>query len=162
MRFSRLVCALMCFMPLSASAVKVGDQLPKTLVEDAAGKSVEPWAGKKALINFWATWCEACKVELKEMKDEAGKIPADRKVIFVSLDKEPAKAKSYFADQLKADAGLMASLHFDPSFKLADALGVESFPLTLIVDASGRVLSVQDGFKEGTGSTARLFEELKK
>ena len=48
------------------------------------------------------------------------------------------------------------------SFKLADALGIESFPMTLVVDASGKVLKIQDGFKEGSGSTEALFEALRK
>lgn len=160
MRSFFLLAVLGFSMP--AFAVKVGDVLPKLLVQDESGKSLQPWAGKQTLINFWATWCDACKVELKEMAGELKNLPADRQVVFVSLDKEPKKAKEYFSKEFKADAPMLSSLFYDASFQMADALGVESFPLTLVVDGTGKVIKVQDGFKPGTGSTEALFEALKK
>jgi peroxiredoxin len=145
-----------------AYAVKVGDVLPKVTVQDEGGKTVQPWSGKQTLINFWATWCDACKVELKEMEAEVKKLPSDRQVVFVSLDKEPKKAKDYFTKEFKAQSPMLTSLYYDASFSMADTLGVESFPMTLVVDGSGKVIKVQDGFKPGTGSTEALFEALKK
>ncbi len=146
----------------SALAVKVGDVLPKIAVKGHDGASAEPWTGKVSLINFWATWCDSCKVELKEMSGELKKISSDSKVVFVSLDKESAKAKEWMAKEFKANPAMVDNLFYDDSFKLADALGVESFPMTLIVDATGKVLKIQDGFKEGAGSTEALFETLRK
>jgi thiol-disulfide isomerase/thioredoxin len=160
MRHLFLLAILGFSMP--AFAVKVGDVLPKLTVQDESGKSVQPWAGKQTLINFWATWCDACKVELKEMAGELKNLPADRQVVFVSLDKEPKKAKEYFSKELKADQPMLSSLFYDASFQMADTLGVESFPMTLVVDGAGKVIKVQDGFKPGTGSTEALFEALKK
>ena len=145
----------------SALAVKVGDTLPKIEVKDPSGKPTQPWAGKVTLINFWATWCDACKVELREMDKELAKVSPDHKVVFVSLDKDPAKAKDYIAKEFKGSPAMQASLHSDEAFKLADALGLESFPMTLVVDQSGKVIKIQEGFKEGTGSTAALFEALR-
>ncbi len=145
----------------SALAVKVGDVLPKLTVKAGDGTMAQPWSGKPALINFWATWCESCKVELKEMADELKKKPDSAAVVFVSLDKESAKAKDWMAREFKDQSAMVENLFYDESFKLADTLGVESFPMTLVVDAQGKVLKIQDGFKEGTGSTAALFDELR-
>jgi len=145
----------------AALAVKVGDTLPKIDVTDPAGKAAQPWSGKVTLINFWATWCEACKVELREMDSELTKVDGDHKVVFVSLDKDPAKAKDYIAKEFKGSTAILANLHSDEAFKLADALGLESFPMTLVVDQSGKVIKVQEGFKEGKGSTAALFDALR-
>jgi thiol-disulfide isomerase/thioredoxin len=145
----------------TALAVKVGDTLPKIDVKDPSGKPSQPWSGKVTLINFWATWCEACKVELREMDSELTKVEGDHKVVFVSLDKDPAKAKDYIAKEFKGSPAMLASLHSDEAFKLADALGLESFPMTLVVDQSGKVIKVQEGFKEGMGSTAALFDALR-
>jgi len=144
-----------------ALAVKVGDVLPKAMVHDEAGKELQPWTGKKTLINFWATWCDACKVELKEMAAELKALPSDKQVVFVSLDKDPQKAKDYFAKEFKADSSMSKSLYYDSAFAMADQLGVESFPMTLVVDEAGKVLKIQDGYKPGTGSTEALFEALK-
>jgi hypothetical protein len=57
---------------------------------------------------------------------------------------------------------MVEHLFYDDSFKLADSLGVDSFPMTLVVDASGKVIKKQSGFKEGSGSTEALFESLRK
>lgn len=146
----------------TAWAVKVGDIIPKLAVKDNDGKMAEPWSGKVTLINFWATWCESCKVELKEMSEELKKTSAPAKVVFVSLDKETSKAKDFMTREFKSNPGMVENLFYDDAFKLADALGVESFPMTLVVDANGKVLKIQDGFKEGTGSTEALFETLRK
>lgn len=146
----------------SALAVKVGDVLPKIMVKDPSGKEQEPWAGKVSLINFWATWCDACKVELKEMASEINKVSAAERVVFVSLDKEATKAKDWMKAEFKSAPAMSENLYHDDGFKLADALGVESFPMTLVVDANGKVLKIQDGFKEGSGSTEALFEALRK
>lgn len=146
----------------AAFAVKVGDVLPKIAVKDAAGKEQEPWLGQVTLVNFWATWCDACKVELKEMASEITKLSSRERVVFVSLDKDSGKAKEWITSQFKTSPKMSENLFHDETFKLADALGIESFPMTLIVDSQGKVLKIQDGFKEGAGSTEALFETLRK
>lgn len=141
-------------------AVKVGDVLPRIAVQDDSGKVSQPWVGKQTLINFWATWCDACKIELKEMESEVAKLNPNRQVVFVSLDKEPKKAKDYFTKEFKAASPMLGSLFYDSKFEMADMLGVSSFPMTLIVDENGKVLKIQDGFKPGSGSTEALFKAL--
>ena len=144
----------------TALAVKIGDVLPKISINDHNGKAQQPWVGKASLINFWATWCDACKVELREMEKELAKVSPNNKVIFVSLDKDAGKAKDWMAAEFKGSASMSESLFHDATFTLADALGIESFPMTIIVDAAGKVIKIQDGFKDGQGSTAKLFEAL--
>jgi thiol-disulfide isomerase/thioredoxin len=156
-----LTVVVLCFS-MPAFAIKVGDILPKLEVQDESGKTLQPWTGKQTLINFWATWCDACKVELKEMESAVSKLGPGRQVVFVSLDKEPKKAKEYFTKEFKQGSPMLTGLFYDSGFAMADALGVESFPMTLVVDDKGKVLKIQNGFKPGTGSTEALFEELNK
>lgn len=155
-----MILAFVAIVSTPVFAVKVGDVLPHLSVQDNSGKSSQPWAGKQTLINFWATWCDACKVELKEMESEVSKLSPNRAVVFVSLDKEPKKARDYFAKEFKTASPMQSSLYYDSKFEMADTLGVSSFPMTLIVDESGKVLKIQDGFKPGAGSTEALFNAL--
>ena len=94
------------------------------------------------------------------MDQELAKVSPEHKVVFVSLDKDAAKAKDYMSKEFKGSPAMMSGFHSDEAFKLADALGLESFPVTLVVDQAGKVVKVQEGFKEGNGSTAALFGAL--
>jgi thiol-disulfide isomerase/thioredoxin len=116
--------------------------------------------GKVTLVNFWATWCEACKVELAEME----KLLAphlghrDLNVAFVSLDKERDKAVAWFKQNLSNPGSMLPRLYSDAQFKLAEKLEVDSFPLTLVIGRDGKIAYVQRGFKEGEGSTEKIVK----
>ena len=144
-----------------ARAVVDGDVLPKLNVPKYQGGgelSNASLEGKVTLVNFWATWCAACKVELVEMEEQLKPLFAEKdvQVAFVSLDKDPEKAAEWFQGHLKDPKALLDHLYNDSKFEVADSLKVDSFPMTLIIGRDGKVAHVQHGFKEGEGSTANL------
>lgn len=98
--------------------------------------------GKVTVINFWATWCEACKVELKEMETVFAPLLKNKRFqfSFVTLDKNPQKAAQWVKENLKDSETYLGYLFKDPDFKVADELNVDSFPMTLIIDSSGKVV----------------------
>ncbi len=118
----------------------------------------ESLKGKVTIVNFWATWCAACKVELVEMEDMFRPLISEKNfnVAYVSLDKDPADAVEWFRSNLKEPDVMLKSLFVDQTFAVADRLAVDAFPMTLIIDQNGKVVHVQRGFKEGDGSTAEL------
>lgn len=146
------------FGPL-AHAVAVGDKLaPLKVMVPATGASTDlDTTGKVTIVNFWATWCEACKVEIKEMQEKFGGITSNPKVqiAFVALDKDPAKAKEWFSTNVAAGPW-QGYLFGDPSFKIADELGVDAFPMTLIIKPDGTVQHIQRGFAAEIPSTDQI------
>lgn len=114
--------------------------------------------GKVTLINFWATWCEACKIEIREMEDQLKVLAQDPKVqvAFVSLDKDSTQAKEWFKSHLKEPEFWLKKLYVDPQFTTADDLKIDAFPMTLVVGPQRDVIHVQRGFKAGEGSTERM------
>lgn len=141
-------------------AVTEGDAMPSVDITSRDGKTKLDWKGKVAVINFWATWCDACKVELKEMNQDFAPLYSRPDVVvgYVSLDKEPAKAREYLMSAFGADANVTKNLAHDETFKAADTLGVDSFPMTLVVDKNGKIVKIQRGFKDGEGSTQAMLK----
>lgn len=148
----------------SAQAVVSGDVLPAISVKhhEAGQLDQAKLSGKVTVINFWATWCAACKVELKEMEEQF-KVFSDEKdfhVAYVSLDKDPAKAVDWFKGNLKDPAEMLKSLYSDAGFLAAESLKVESFPMTFVIDQNGKIANIHEGFKEGENSTEEIAKAV--
>lgn len=157
-----LLTAAGAFNAEPAAAVTVGESLSGIHLKAFEGEALggAAFEGKITIVNFWATWCAACKVELLEMEEQLQARLADKnfQIAFVALDKEPAKAADWFKKNLKDPERMLKSLYLDETFELADKLGIDSFPMTIIIGKDGKVAHVQKGFKEGQGSTEKLVK----
>ena len=119
-------------------------------------------AGKVVLLDFWATWCGPCMLELPEVAklvDGYAKAKKDVVVVAVSQDADPedlkevrklveAKLAEEGIDLLKGDVGKIA---LDPTHAVGDAFGVQGIPMVAILDAKGVVQSVHVGFRPEVG-----------
>jgi peroxiredoxin len=147
-------------IPSVASGVSKGDQYPavKTPHRDQGTLSKASVQGQVTVINFWATWCAACKVELKEMAHEFKELDKNAriKLAFVSLDKDTKMAAAYMDKAFGKESMLGKNLYFDQHFTLAESFELDSFPTTLVVDQTGKVIHIQKGFKEGQNTTKEI------
>ncbi len=163
MKFVHIVIGAFLASAGTANAVEVGEIMPDVAIKQESGSgtlSNAAMSGKVTVINFWATWCAACKVELVEMEEQLKPYLTDQdfQVAFVSLDKDPSKAAEWFQGNLKSPDLFLKHLYSDAAFEAADKLKVDSFPMTLVIGKDGKVAHVQRGFKEGEDSTARLVK----
>lgn len=119
--------------------------------------------GKVTVVNLWATWCEACKVELKEMETLFKPLRKDPSFQFamVTLDKDPEKAVAWVKENLKDPESAMRELYNDPEFSLAEKFAGDTFPVTLIVDKNAQVVKVHEGYDEKSAQTASIAKEVK-
>ena len=160
----KLYTLLWAWMTMQAGAVEVGERWTFGGLKHIQTGELNPQQleGKVTLINFWATWCEACKIELVEMEKLLAPQFAnpDLNVVFLSLDKDPSKAIAWFKANLGKSEQMLPRLYSDPKFELADRLGVDSFPLTLVIDRTGKISYLQRGFTPGQGSTEKLLAHL--
>src|ERR1019366_4509637 len=64
------------------------------------------YKGKVVLVNFWATWCEPCKVEIPWMIEFQQKYgPRGFTVLGVSMDEDGKKVVQPFLDKERFDVG---------------------------------------------------------
>jgi thiol-disulfide isomerase/thioredoxin len=136
-------------MPLSAQTsgdVAVGGTLREATMQGLNGPSrkLSEFRGRPLIINFWASWCGPCRQEMGSLerlswRDEATQFA----VIGISTDDYPDKAKA-FLRQTNATFN-----HFiDSRLAMENMLGANRLPLTVLVDAQGRVLDKIYGARE--------------
>jgi peroxiredoxin len=97
-------------------------------------------AGHPVLINFWATWCAPCRLEMPAIQDRFESYRNEGfEVIAVNFD-ESSEQVHAFADEL----GLTFSLLLDPGGKIQRAYKIRGYPTSFFVDSSGiiRVLHI--------------------
>jgi thiol-disulfide isomerase/thioredoxin len=151
------------FWTSAAFAVVEGEVLKDLTIRhnSDATKDLRMASGKVTVLNFWATWCDACKVELQEMDTQFAALRDKVTFAYVSLDKESTKAAAYFKSRFGEKAAMLDELYVDPKFEIADKLGIDAFPFTIVLDAKGKVVHIQRGFKEGSGSTEKLTQVIR-
>ena len=124
----------------SASIKAVGDRkvAPDLTLKDVQGSELKlsDYRGKVVLLNFWATWCGPCRVEIPWFV-EFEKAYRDRgfAVIGVSMDEDGWQAVKPFVDRQKIIYPIV--LGTDTAAQRYG--GIESLPTTLLIDREGKI-----------------------
>jgi peroxiredoxin len=117
---------------------------PDFTLSDSSGKPVKlsELRGNVVLLNFWATWCGPCKVEIpwfKEFQQDYRR--RGFAVVGVSLDEDGWNAVKPYVDAHAVNYRVVVG-----NDNLAQLYGgLESLPTTLIIDRSGRIAANHTG-----------------
>jgi cytochrome c biogenesis protein CcmG/thiol:disulfide interchange protein DsbE len=125
--------------PISDGSLAVGDLAPLSYtLKDMNGIDVNlaSFKGKVILINFWATWCGPCRVEIPYLIELQEEYADDLVVLGVSVDDTPEKLKPYAAE-MKINYPLLIG---NGRQDFQDAYGpFWGIPVTVFVDRDGRI-----------------------
>jgi thiol-disulfide isomerase/thioredoxin len=93
--------------------------------------------GKAVLVNFWATWCEPCKIEMPSLVDMQTKYgPQGLQIVGVAMDDADDKEISTFAHKMGVNYMVLRGTE-----KVGDLYGgVQQLPMTYYLDRSGKVV----------------------
>ncbi len=127
------------------SEVRVGSVLPLfsfATAGDGRSVSISEFSSKVVVLNFWATWCEACMEELPSLIQLRKRFQgAGLEVIGVNLDENPDRSIEKTKQQYKIEFPLVK----DVDGKLADLFDVHAIPVTLVFDKNRKVLLIKEG-----------------
>ncbi len=121
----------------------IGLPAPDFTLTSLEGKKVRlsDLQGKIVLINFWATWCAPCRLEMPLIEERAERYSSQLAVLGVNFD-EPQDQVQSFVDEL----GLRFDVLLDPGAQVQDLYQVRGYPTSLFVDEAGIVRFIHIGF----------------
>ncbi len=115
-------------------------------VENAAGEEVSlySFAGKPIVLNFWASWCGPCKLELPDFQSAYEAYGAHVEFLMVNLTDGMQETKET-ANAFMETAGYTLPVYYDTKQEAAYAYQVYSIPTTYLIDANGEVVAKATG-----------------
>lgn len=138
-------------VPVFAAAVRPGtiqlvadpSPLPALSMQDLDGRTIttDDLYGKVTLVNFWATWCGPCRVEIPDLIKLQARYPDHLQIIGVSADEGPVQVVEDFATAYGINYPIVMST---PELNRAFP-GVMALPTSFIIDPEGRVVQTHIG-----------------
>lgn len=127
-------------------AIAAGERLDDVRIQglNVPSRRLSTYRGRALIINVWASWCGPCRAEMASLERLAWMgHPAEFAVIGVSTDDFPERARS-----LLRETNATIPHFIDSGLRVETMLGASRLPLTVIVDADGRVVQKVYGARQ--------------
>lgn len=115
---------------------------PDFTVYDAEGNShkLSDFEGKPVVLNFWASWCGPCKLEMPDFDEAYEKYGEEIHFLMVNMTdgyQETLEGASEFIE----NSGYSFPVYYDTDVDAARTYGVYSIPTTYFIDKNGYVIA---------------------
>mgnify|MGYP005833154773 CR=1 FL=1 len=107
---------------------------------DGAPVTLEDFRGKTVLLNFWATWCGPCRIEMSDLQWAAIEYRDQLAVLPVNFSETPEQILRFARDQK-----LRLNFVIDQEARIQELYKVVSYPTTFIIAPDGTVVAMHRG-----------------
>ena len=107
-------------------------------------QSLDSFSGQVVVLNFWATWCVPCRVEMPSFEKLYRRYRSEGlTVLAVTLDKNSEKNIKSFVDEYELSFPVL----LDEEGKVERLYPSMTIPFTYVIDRDGRIVARVDGAK---------------
>ena len=102
--------------------------------------SLRDQRGKPVLLNFWATWCAPCVLEMPNIQKFYEDYPGEFQVLAINADEPELKIQRFVEDM-----GLTFEILLDPGGKIQSLYQIRGYPTSYFIDAQGEIRAQHTG-----------------
>ena len=125
--------------------IQIGKKAPSFSLHDYSGNpvSLDDFSGKVIFLNFWATWCPPCLVEMPSIEKLHQQF-YEKGLVVLGLS-ESGSGEETNVKRLREKIPLSFPLLNDWKSEVSDRYGVSQLPLTVVIDRQGIVFGIYRG-----------------
>jgi len=98
--------------------------------------SLSSYRGKVVIMNFWATWCPPCRVEMPSMETLYRRFNAQGlEILAIDIGEDASMVRQFIRD-----SGYTFPIMFDSANRVSSIYGIEAIPTTYIIDREGKII----------------------
>ncbi len=139
----------------AATGLRVGSLAPDFVLPSLNGNMVRlsELRGQKAVfINFWATWCPPCRLEMPTMENAYQEYQArGLEILAISIDTGPKDVIRNFMQEY----GLTFPILLDPEGEVMHLYRIFSIPASFLIDKAGIIRYKELGYRDWTDLESR-------
>jgi len=119
---------------------------PDFIVYDIDGNEVRlsDYVGKPIVLNFWASWCGPCQMEMPDFHEKYLELSEDVHFLMINMT-DGSRETVHDASQFIAEKGYTFPVFYDTQSHAAATYGVFSLPSTYFIDAEGHAIARATG-----------------
>lgn len=149
-----------CFF---VGTAKENKKIPNVKVKNLKGETVETKSfsneGKPFVINFWATWCKPCIMELNNLHEVYEKWQQETGVKIIAISIDDVRNSKKVAPFVKG-RNWKFEVYLDENGDFRRAMNVNNPPHSFLVNSKGEIVWEHNGY--ATGDENFLYEQIKR
>ncbi len=146
--------------PVTNTAPYSGSVAPDFQLKDLQNEyvSLSQFRGKKVILNFWASWCTPCKIELPHLQTVWTKYSSGSDVMVLTV--AGSESDESIIRAFMAQNNFNFTVLLDSDDNVFNEYGITSIPKTYFIDKNGVIHNIQQGMFTSPGEIEFMLDSI--